>query len=427
MRGRYFRYLFENPDGGLFHAGSVYDKDKKKIVNFVYMAGSHCRSTPQEKKPDFCAGEDACEGAIDLLIVGSYSANYIKKLLVLFKTKKIIMAVLPYLAPLQRLVLAEDLRDGSPAGGEAIRFLQDPYRFIEESGVETVYFIYGNGKPIQRDPEELERGIHFDLLDHKTLCLIREMEGYTVPVMRAGYIADHDFLFYFGVYGIDLQLLSNFVKAYFSHMDNVRVFSENANKDYARRMKQLVQIFLRRFGRTSVTTVVLFEGPLHASPGENESFFTGKEFSRPEDCGWEGCEADGSLSCVIRCTYSRDYDHMQRYKRGTKRARFGMLMLGNINLNRYLFEILTRFSRVMPQIRGICIPNCGSGENWNHRMLEFFRAKDRIYWICAKHAMTSAGVVSDIVLSSSHHRLLPLDGEWGYCLSGYIIPKEGQE
>ncbi len=57
-------------------------------------------------------------------------------------------------------------------------------------------------------------------------------------------------------------------------------------------------------------------------------------------------------------------------------------------------------------------------------MLRFSAKKDRVYWICVKHEITSAGVVNDIVLSASNNRFLPIDEEIGCCLSGYIVPKE---
>ena len=110
-----------------------------------------------------------------------------------------------------------------------------------------------------------------------------------------------------------------------------------------------------------------------------------------------------------------------------KGPRIGMLVLGNVNLNRYYADIRKRFLIISPRIRGIVIPNCGNGEDWNHQVLSFSPSENRVYWICCKRDITSVGVVGDIVLSSPNNRLLMIEDSQGCCLSGYIIPKEDLE
>ena len=84
MRGRYFRYIFENLDGGLFHTGSIYDKEKQKIINYIYMVGSGCRSALQTKEPEICINKEKMPEVTDILIVGSYSARYLNILIIVF-------------------------------------------------------------------------------------------------------------------------------------------------------------------------------------------------------------------------------------------------------------------------------------------------------------------------------------------------------
>lgn len=425
MRGNYFRYLFENLDGGLFHTGSIYDKERQTVTNYVYMAGGYYRNAPQNTAAALTQKDDRLPEVIDILVVSSYNAKYINRLIEMVKKCEVKTAILPYLAPIQRLVLVEEMKDGSIAGKEAAHFLQDPYRFLKKCGIGNVYFLSGNGAPIRRKPEELEKKFCFEQADTEVLKIIWEMEGYAIPVVQAGYFIENGFLFYFGVYGLDIHVLSDFTKEYFSHIENIDKISENVNEDYTSQMKRLIQEYLRKFGNSPVTTITMFEGPLYTSVNENNSFMTEKEFNRKESGKiWAGCKRDRKCACVVSCAHKRDHDVMQRYKSSTKEPRFGMLMLGNANLNRYLSEILTRFSKVIPQIRGISVPNCGNGEDWNHQILEFLGTKDRIYWICSKHDMTSPGVVSDIVLSVPNSRFLAIDRNWGCCLSGYIIPKE---
>lgn len=425
MRGRYFRYIFENLDGGLFHTGSIYDKEKQKIINYIYMVGSGCRSALQTKEPEICINKEKMPEVTDILIVGSYSARYLNILIHIVKNYKIGTIILPYLAPIQRLVLVEEMEDCGIAGKDVAKFLQDPFLFLKESGIENIYFLFGNSAPIEKDPEELDRGVHFERADSESMQLIYEMEGNVIPVVHAGYMIENEWIFYFGVYGLDIQILSNFTREYFSHIENIHKISENANEDYTSQMKRLIQEFRRKFSNSPVTTVTMYEGPLHTSPGENDSYMVEKEFNRKERCElWARCQKDSRCTCSISCIYGKDHDNIQHHKRGAVKPKFGMLMFGNANLNRYFYEIMNRYLKVIHQIRGIGVPNCGCGADWNHQILEVFNRKDRMYWICCKHDITSAGVVSDIVLSASNNRFLPVAGEWGCCLSGYIIPKD---
>ncbi len=426
MRGRYFRYLFENHAGGLFHSGSVFDKEKQKTTNYIYMVGSLCRNARSKKISRLYTELDTIPETIDILVVGGYTAGYINKLIHIVKNHKIETMVLPYLAPIQRLVLVEETKNGSETAKESIRFLQDPYQFLQEYGIENIYFLYGNGTIIQREPEELEQGCHFELADMESLQLIREMEGCAIPVVRAGYIVENGWLFYFGAYGLDIQILSSFTRNYFSHIENIHAISDNVKEDYVSQMKRFVQEYLRKFGNSPPTTVVMFEGPLYTFSGENESFMTEKEFDRMERCeAWMKCQENSRCTCMIRCIHDRDYDTMQHHKkREVEESRFSILMLGNANLNCFLSEIVARFWKVRNRIRGIGVPNCGSSEDWNHQILEYSAPEDRMYWICVKHDITSPGVVSDIVLSSSNNRFLTIDEARGCCLSGYLVPKE---
>ena len=370
--------------------------------------------------------EHAIPERIDILVMGCYNADFVSRLMDIIAEHRIHMVILPYLVPIQRLALAEELKKANMATEEAIRFLQDPYQFLKECGISYIYFLYGNGAAIGRSLQELSRGIHFELADRNVLELIQEMEGYRVPVVRAGYIVENDWLFYFGVYGIDIQVFSDFTRDYFSHLENIHEVSENVQEDYANQMKRLLLEYLKRFDASPATTVAMFEGPLYADPQENDSFMTEKEFGRKMSCErWARYGDDNRCMCTISCVYGKDYDNLNSgKKKGWDESRFGMLMLGNVNLNRYITDVAARFWILKGSIRAICISNCGSGEDWNHQVLKLSDGGDRIYWICNKHDMTSAGVVNDIALSAPNNRFLAIDSNWGCCFSGYIVPKE---
>lgn len=428
MRGRYFRYLFENLDGGLFHTGSIYDKERQRILNFVYMAGNRFGSMTKNDSQDIYKKENGLPEVIDILVIGSYNAGCINKLMEIIKNHKIKTIMLPYLAPIQRIVLGEEIKEHDYAGKVASRFLQDPYRFLKRCGIENICFLSGNGAPVTRSPEEMEKTVCFERADAECAEIIRELEGYPVPVIRAGYMVKFDCLFYFGVYGLDLRILADFTKDYFSHIENIPKVSENASEDYRSQMKRLIREFLRKFGYSSMPVIVLFEGMLHTSPYENTSYMTEKEFKKEKNKEAENaCRKNKDCSCMIRCSHSRDHDLMQNHRNPLAESRFGVFLLGSVNLNRYLPKIQARFLTVLPRVCAVTLPNSGSGEDWNHQILSMLHAKERLYWICSKHDMTSAGVISDIVLFSPGNRVLAIGRDWGCCLSGYIIPKEDMD
>ncbi len=424
MRGRYFRYLFKNLDGSLFHIGSVFDKDNQKTTNYIYMVGSYYRSSRKKKSSDLFRQEKTIPKEIDMLILGGYTLKDLNKLIYMLKKYHITTIVLPYYAPIQRLALMEETKESGAAEEDLTKFLKSPYQFLKNAGIQQIYFLYGNGTAISCNPEELEPGIHFEQADRDTLKLIGEMEGYAVPVVQAGYIVENNWLFYFGIYGVDIHLFSNFTRDYFSHIENIREMSNNVYEDYASQTERLVQEFLKKFGSSPATTITMFEGPLYDSSSENDSFMTEKEFQQPGGCRiWGGAPQD--TGCMIKCLHDKDYDVMQRHRQVKKGAlRFGILMLGNTNLNRYGSELVARFWQLRFRIRGICIPSCGRGEDWNHQILELSISEDRIYWVCSKHDITSVGVVSDIVLSSPNNRFVMVDEKKSCCISGYLIPRE---
>lgn len=427
MRGRYFRYLFENLDGVLFHIGSVYNKEEQKTTNYIYMVGSYYRNVLHKGNPGFYSEEEVIPEVIDVLIMGDYAVKDINKLLRIIEEHQVKAIILPYLTPIQRLVLVDEMNESGAATEECSHFLKDPYLFLEKAGIPDIWFLYGNGPTIGWKPEGEESGVHFDSADRETLQLIREMEGNDIPVVRAGYIIENGWLFYFGVYGMDIYTCSNFTKDYFSQIENVSQISENISEDYVRQTKRLVIEFQKKFGNFPATTVIMFVGPLYADADKHEIYMTEKELSSAIQCrAWNGSLMDSG--CIIRCLHHKDYDVMQKHERGSmKGPRIGMLVLGNVNLNRYYADIRKRFLIISPRIRGIVIPNCGNGEDWNHQVLSFSPSENRVYWICCKRDITSVGVVGDIVLSSPNNRLLMIEDSQGCCLSGYIIPKEDLE
>lgn len=426
MRTRYFRYLFENLDEGLFHSGCIYDKENGKSTNYIYMAGNYCRNLKPKKVRNVESEKETIPEVVDILIMGGYSIAYIKRLIYIVKNFEVKKVILPYFAPIQRLVLTEYIIERDEYAKECVHYLQDPYAFLREIGIENIYFLYNNDAGLYREPEELPEGCRFEPADAQTLHLVKEMEGYELPVVKAGYIIENKWLFYFGSYGLELQVLSEFTKEYFRHAEHVHHTLHGKTNDYMHQMQELIQEYIRKFGSASATSIAMFLGPLYGSPRENDSFMVEKEFSRRERCkAWLKQKHDNCCTCVIRCMHDKDYDIMQHHKDiGRDEPRFGMLLLGNVNLKMFYSQVADRFQKLRTRVRGIAIPNCGNKEDWNVNILQMSSAQERIYWICTRHDTTAPIVVNDIVLYSSNNRFLCLDKEMGSCISGYIVPKE---
>lgn len=429
MKARYFRYLFENQNDGLYHSGSIYDRLEEKITNYIYMVGNYAPTMPYQSKAKWKEEADAIPENVDILTVGGYSAAYIEKLISIVSRRKVDTIILPYLTPVQRLLLTIEINGNKLIGRECIHFLQDPYQYLNELCIPNIYFLYGNGEVTSKSPEEWAEGSHFDLADAETLRLVKEMEGYYIPIVKAGYLTTNGWLFHFGCYGMNLKVLSNFTKEYFGHLENIYKFSDQENEDYMWQIKKLVKDYRKKFSNAAVSTVAMFEGPLDCASADNDSFMVQKEFTSKEYCKpWLSTMVEGKCNCEFRCIHNKDYDTMQSHKnKERKDTRFGMLLLGNTNLNRYLPEVVTRFWGLRERIRAIAVPNSGTVTDWNIQVLGFSSDQDRMYWLCGKQGFTSPEVIRDITLSTPCNRFVNLTESTGCCFSGYLIPRDNME
>lgn len=98
-----------------------------------------------------------------------------------------------------------------------------------------------------------------------------------------------------------------------------------------------------------------------------------------------------------------------------------MMLLGNVDFNRYLSTIKKRFACVIDQIRAITLPECGKREYWNRQCLSFMYGKDTKYWICGLARETSPAVISDIVVADPRNHVVTISEEFGFCFSGYLV------
>lgn len=416
MKMRYFRYLFEKQGEGLFHSGCIYDKAGKDVLNYIYMGGIYGRRPTLRVRKKQVQEKKILPEKIHLLIIYGYTIEYIKEMIRIIEESSVETIILPYLAPVQRLVIGSDITGNSDEDKEVIRFLEDPYLYLKSKKIANIYFLYGNGGRIDRPIEEQLMGDNFELADTQILRLVKEMEGYTVPVVKAGFRIQCDWIFYLGVYGRDLYEISKFTREFFQQNEEVQKEQEM--------VKLLVRAYTRKFGMSPVNSIVLYHGPVYDKAQENDSVMFQHEFSRHMRCQALLGAEKSAKSCEIRCAYEKDHTAMQGHKRKDRQyGKYGAMLLGNANMNRFLPEIAERFYYMKGHTRVLTVPNAAAYEDWNHRVLELSEKEDRIYFIGVQHQVSSSTVLADIVSSCPMNKYLPIDEEYGCCFSGYLVPK----
>lgn len=389
MKARYFRYQYENTQDGILQSGCIWDRRVDKKTTYLYAAGEYAGipriARDQEKK----WGRKEPETILDIFVLGAYTVPYICRLLEILQEQGVRTVVLPYIPPMIRLSMMTYIEKNGKTDRELQRFLGAPYSYLKEQGVENIYLLYGNGQMLPREQDNLLEGHYFERVDRRIQEMVTEMEGVFIPVYYAGYIVENQWLYYFGTYGVEMQM-------------NTGV-------------------------KLELDTITMFTGPLYARNREMECMLTTKVFTREQHCNiqikeeYETC----ALKCLYRNDYDRnDYDMLKKHMDSKhEMLRVGLLNLGNVNLNTSLKNVIARYGSVVEQVRGISVPNSGKEAFWNEKLLSVFTGTDLEYYICACDKNTGDKVIRDIALSSAYNRFINVNEEFAYCFSGYLVEK----
>ncbi len=384
MEARNFRYLFENTADGIVLSGGIWNSVDDRCTNFTYVCGLR-----NQKRSD-CTGHgflfrfERSDEPCHIFILASFSVHYIRILLKMISQRPIETVILPYVSPKQRLALLQWEQGEEAHDADLTEFMAHPYSYLKSAGVREVYLLYGNGEVWSGSREQMAPGAYFDLLAERELRQIQEAEGGYVPVVKAGYMIENDWLFYFGHYGQSGDL--------YEQPDSI-----------------------------ISSSIVMFQSPLYTDSTRTDSVMTGKVFSREKECSPFFNIND--KNCIYKCLYEEDYAVFRKHKKTYRIAGcFGTLAVGNVNMGRYLPEVYMRFRSVLMQVRAITLPSCGNREYWNRQCLTMMPREDIQYWICGAERTTSPFVVTDVVTASPKNRMILINGEYGYCFSGYLVP-----
>ncbi|WP_168194704.1 MBL fold metallo-hydrolase [Thermococcus aciditolerans] len=156
-------FKFHNVGQGLFYTGRL--KYERTVFNFVYDCGSEKTSLVK----DAIDREFQPDEEIDLLIVSHLHRDHTSGIPHLFKRASVDTVILPYLSPLERLIVALTT---PRASREYYHFLADPVTYFLEHNVRRVVLVGGKEAdrrenwmpPFERPPDfPLEGG--FELID----------------------------------------------------------------------------------------------------------------------------------------------------------------------------------------------------------------------------------------------------------------------
>ena len=384
MEARYFRYQYENTQDGILQSGCIWDRRVDKKTTYLYAAGEYAGipriARDQEKK----WGRKEPETILDIFVLGAYTVPYICRLLEILQEQGVRTVVLPYIPPMIRLSMMTYIEKNGKTDRELQRFLGAPYSYLKEQRVENIYLLYGNGPMLPREQDALLEGHYFERVDRRIQEMVTEMEGVFIPVYYAGYIVENQWLYYFGTYGVEMQM-------------NTGV-------------------------KLELDTITMFTGPQYARNREMECMLTTKVFTREQHCNIQIKEE--YETCALKCLYRNDYDMLKKHMDSKhEMLRVGLLNLGNVNLNTSLKNVIARYGSVVEQVRGISVPNSGKEAFWNEKLLSVFTGTDLEYYICACDKNTGDKVIRDIALSSAYNRFINVNEEFAYCFSGYLVEK----
>lgn len=392
MEARYFRYLFENVPDGIVQWGSIIDTRSGEKINYVYLSENNLRRVNiHSYRTQMEVIRHLPEDEINLVILGEFKIFYLMTLMEIIRTRRVDTVVFPYVPPAQREILAKSI----PFKENMREFILRPYRTLQRLGVANIHCLYGNGQHITKNPDGIPEGCFFEPADEAVLQAVEQLEGRYIPLEKAGYMVCCDWLFYFGIYGLGLE--------------DVYISSGEARKSGDIPVVQ--------------STITLFAGPLHDGPLWVNSMFTGKTFTRDLRC-MRKQELEG-YQCDMRCIRYEDHAVLKQHtKQGRKGSCFGIMLLGNLNLKKYMTELTRRYNSIGKRIRILTIPDGANFDKWNPQILAMFSGADFRYWIAAMNRSASGEVIKDIIFSNAYYRLVHVNAEFGSCFSGYLVDKD---
>lgn len=373
MDARYFRMLFRNVNDGMFHIFSLWDTYQKRKVSVAYISGAS-ETISHTVSEDTRFINDNYD--IDMLVIASLNLYYVEKIVEMIDSRNIKCIIMPYNSPNKRRKWMEHLEGQAQTDKIQIsmsqksrRFLQDPYAYCINKGVEEFLYLLGNGSAYKG--QDTIEGNYFKPVDVELDERIEVSEGRMIPVYQAGYKILSNWVFNFGVY--------------------------EGNR---------------------FPTIVMYYGTIQDDPVKDDIVMNVKPVSGIKPCSSRMRE-DKDL-CGLACAHRGDYDCIRKHKRkGAEVYENGVLLLGNMVVRGHVEELYQRFAYVKEKVRFVGIPNCGAKANWDYRIMGFGKEHNYRYFVGAYNSLTSPECIYDLGGSSPYIRYSMTDEYYGLCGSGF--------
>ncbi len=415
MDVRLFRYLFENTSNAVIMSGCLWDKGVQEQLRYVYSC--EMNHNPFEQYRQMSDGPMLYHGSpVQMFIMGSFSLEDAERLIHTIRQDVVDTVVLPYVAPVQRLSIVQTLLSQGIKNKDIIEFVQAPYLYLKKSGVKKFFFVYGNGRAFENTEMEMYPGYYFEPQNGEILEMIEEMEGYRIPVVKAGHMINNRMLFQFGYFGIDLHRIRHFL---FHYMKSVRI-----GRIDDRQIKKMLLAYRKSFSEHGMETVTMFCGPTEIVASQKDCVLNTIVMDKEDYCHADIERDDGR--CTVKCMLYHDYDvcHCHRTEEADLRA--GILLLGNIQLSKHIQELRHHYRMICPQIRAVSVPNCGNIYNWESSLTDMNVKKNAVFWICPQCSQMQNQVLREIKAKNARYRIIMLNEKYGCCFNGFLSEKSDE-
>jgi hypothetical protein len=415
MEAVIYRFLFQNTGRGIYHSGCIWDKYKQDRLNFIYSNGIY-EGTEKDNKSiyRFLPVEP-----IGLYILSDYNLFQLDRLLKILKQTEIKEIVLPYLAPVQRMVLKAEAEEQGWLTAAMSHFLNSPFHYLKKHGIEKVYFLHGteSGQTLSCHRQDLE--LPFKNLFQNKQEIIRRMEGHEYPVYCAGKMFRNGWLFQYAHFGTELDEIWEFTRK-FLDLDSEES-GEMEQQKLLFRSEALVKEYHERFGSVSASSsIVLYHGPVDDDPVKMDSMCFSKSIGKNEECCVTITEENEI--CMLKCYFKNDFDTLKMQNNSfVTEYNNGVLLLGNINLKEHINFIMKYYGSLLKKARIISVPNSGKKGYWNSEIMNMkIGAENRRFWICNNRPDIDERIPMEIFLSDPYNRLIPITDDYGLCMTGFL-------
>jgi beta-lactamase superfamily II metal-dependent hydrolase len=356
------RFSFEPVGQGLFCTGRI------GSFNMVYDCGE-LRGITKISNVINEYKKTLVNSKIDMLILSHLHWDHINGLVELMKNTRVRYVFLPYLLPIQRLLLATNATNN--ADQSYYNFLIDPVNYLIELGAEKVVLIVGKGdegdqarfEPYDGDTSNQEFNISGDDFNDESILLpedddlaktISEYDSQLLKIKpKLSFKNDSRFIslkdrwvfrFFSPPTKVNLKNFENCVRKILpktgkidSHTLSI-ILSNRSNLD------KLIGCYKSTFKNLNDTSLIVFHGPakkLSSALCYSSLYYTITMESK-----------------FYQCSYS--FKH---------RGRIGWLLTGDVDFNKVKKPFLKHFSSYLSSMAYLLIPHHGSKGNWNSEIM----------------------------------------------------------